>query len=177
LFIHQINDSLALKFPSINDAADLYELVDTDRRILSQWLPWTEQMMSVQDETAFLDYGIKQMAERKFWFTLIMVDGEVAGMIDVHSIDEEYHRGEIGYWLSSRFQGQGAVTESLAAVEEIAFDELGIHRLELLAMATNTKSRAVAERRFFHQDAVLTDYLVNNGEYVDAVLYSKIAPA
>ncbi|GAY72177.1 GNAT family N-acetyltransferase [Lentilactobacillus kosonis] len=148
MFIHQVNATIALKLPSVNDAAALYDLVDTDRREFARWLPWTEQMMSVQDEAAFLDYGIKQMAEGKFWFSIILVEGEVAGMIDIHSIDTEYHRGEVGYWLSTRYQGNGAVTTALAAIEDIAFNELGIHRLELLAVTTNTKSRAVAERRF-----------------------------
>ncbi|AQW20881.1 GNAT family N-acetyltransferase [Lentilactobacillus curieae] len=175
MFTHQVNQSISLKLPAVSDAAALYELVDEDRRDFSQWLPWAEQMMSVQDEASFLDYGIKKMAEGNFWFAIILVDNEVAGMIDIHAIDQEHHRGEIGYWLSERYQGQGAVTASLEAVEDIAFNELAIHRLELFAVTTNTKSRAVAERRFFHQDAVLKDYLMNNGKYEDAVLYSKIA--
>lgn len=62
MFINQINEKIALKLPSKNDAQDLLALIDEDRQELSKWLPWAKTTLAVSDEANFLQYGIEKMA-------------------------------------------------------------------------------------------------------------------
>lgn len=174
MFINQINEKIALKLPSKNDAQDLLALIDEDRQELSKWLPWAKTTLAVSDEANFLQYGIEKMAQVDFWFAIILVNGEPAGMIDLHDFQHDHFRCQIGYWLASRFQGQGVIHLSVSAIAAIAFNELHLNRLEILADSRNKKSRNVAERCDFDQDAILKQYAFYNGQFRDMVLYSKL---
>ncbi|WP_327414212.1 GNAT family N-acetyltransferase [Streptomyces sp. NBC_01233] len=55
-----------------------------------------------------------------------------------------------GFWLGSRFQGQGYGTQMRAAALALAFDGLGATRVTSTAFADNAASRAVS-RRFGYQ--------------------------
>lgn len=174
MFIDKVNDKIALKLPAVTDADALLELIDTNRKKLGEWLPWAKSMLAPSDEQKFLQYGIEKMANGDFWFAIILVDNEPAGMIDLHEFSHDNQRAQIGYWLADRFQGLGIMTLSLNRSEQIAFNELGLNRLELLADINNQKSRAVAERRGFHQEGILKEYALYNGKFHDMVLYSKL---
>ena len=174
MFIDKVNDKIALKLPAVTDADALLELIDTNRKKLGEWLPWAKSMLAPSDEQKFLQYGIEKMANGDFGFAIILVDNEPAGMIDLHEFSHDNQRAQIGYWLADRFQGLGIMTLSLNRLEQIAFNELGLNRLELLADINNQKSRAVAERRGFHQEGILKEYALYNGKFHDMVLYSKL---
>ncbi|KRK86604.1 GNAT family N-acetyltransferase [Lentilactobacillus sunkii] len=174
MFIDKVNDSISLKLPAVTDAEAMLELIDANRKRLGEWLPWAKSMLAPSDEQKFLQYGIEKMAHGDFWFAIILVDNEPAGMIDLHEFSHDNQRAQIGYWLADRFQGMGVMTLCLTHLEQIAFTELGLNRLELLADVKNQKSRAVAKRRGFHQEGILKEYALYNGEFHDMVLYSKI---
>ncbi|GAD16286.1 GNAT family N-acetyltransferase [Lentilactobacillus otakiensis] len=174
MFINKVNDHISLKLPAVTDADAMLELIDSNRKRLAEWLPWAKSMMAPSDEQKFLQYGIEKMARGDFWFAIILVDNEPAGMIDLHEFSHDNQRAQIGYWLADQYQGMGVMTLCLNQLEQIAFDELGLNRLELIADVANKKSRAVAERRGFHQDGILKEYLLYNGKFHDVVLYSKL---
>ncbi|GEP24823.1 GNAT family N-acetyltransferase [Lentilactobacillus diolivorans] len=174
MFINQINEKIALKLPTQSDAEPLLELIDEDRQYLGKWLPWVKLLVATSDERDFLQDGAEKMAQGNFWFAVILVDGEVAGMLDLHGFNQTHHRCQIGYWLGSRFQGRGVMTICVAALEKIAFEELNMNRLELMADKHNQKSRSVAERRDFYLDGILNQYAFYNGAYRDMALYSKL---
>ncbi|GAA2970582.1 GNAT family N-acetyltransferase [Lentilactobacillus parakefiri] len=174
MFINRINDHIALKLPAATDADAMLALINSNRMKLAEWLPWAKVMVAVSDEQKFLQYGIEKMVRGDFWFAIILVDNEPAGMIDLHEFSHENQRAQIGYWLADQYQGMGVMTLCMTQLEQIAFSELGLNRLELIADVNNTKSRAVAKRRGFHEEGILKEYLLYNGKFHDIVLYSKL---
>lgn len=174
MFIDQVNDHISLKLPAATDANGILDLINSNRMQLAEWLPWAKGMVAVSDEQKFLQYGIEKMARGDFWFTIILVDNEPAGMIDLHEFSHENQRAQIGYWLADQYQGMGVMTLCLAHVEQIAFTELGLNRLELIADVKNNKSRALSTRRGFHEDGILKEYLLYNGQFHDVAMYSKL---
>lgn len=174
MFTHQINDKLSFKLPTIADATDLLALIDADRGPLGKWLPWAKDSFSINDEIDFIQNGRQEMAADSFWFAIIQVDGQAAGMVDLHNISQEHHRCEIGYWLANQFQGQGIMTAAIRELEAIAFNELHMNRLEIFADAENEKSRAIATRRGFKLEGILNQYVNYSDQFRDMALYAKL---
>jgi len=172
MFINIIDKHISLKPTEVADAEPLFDLIDHNRGHLQPWMPWVDGTATVADERKFIESVLTKQARGEVFITTIIVDGEVAGMIDIHSISSINHHGEIGYWLGKTFVGNGVMTKSLERLEEIAFTELDLHKVALGADVDNLASRAVAERRQYHLDATLPENIFVNGEYRDEAIYS-----
>src|SRR5215470_3786592 len=83
-------------------------------------------------------------------------EGRLAGTIGLR-IDPGDANGEIGYWIGGEFEGRGIVTRACRRFFDFAFDELGLHRMELCAASENVRSRAVAERLGMRREGILRD--------------------
>jgi hypothetical protein len=83
----RVNDDLELKLLEQRHAADLSELVDTNRVYLRQWMPWVDGTQSVGDVMSFIDASVQQFAENKGYHAGIWFHGTLCGVIGHHSID------------------------------------------------------------------------------------------
>src|SRR5258708_34847401 len=53
-FYKKIDADLELKLVDEQDAPTLFQLIETNRTYLSQWLPWIEATQRIDDELAFI---------------------------------------------------------------------------------------------------------------------------
>ena len=94
------------------------------------------------------------------------------GSIDIHNIDNN-NKAEIGYWISSAYNGKGFISRAVKLIEKQAFN-CGIHRLVITVQKDNTPSSRVAERNNYILEGVLHDALYKYDRYFDAKIYAKI---
>lgn len=155
-------------------AGQLYHLVNTSRDALGQWLPWVENARSEQDVREFLQLRACESSVGSARTFLILIDDVPAGMCDLHDISHQDKRASLGYWLGDAFVGHGILPQALQQLLAIAFQQLGLHRLEIITAAANLRSCAVAERMGFHQEGVLRGYLHIRDRFWDARIYSLL---
>lgn len=84
------------------------------------------------------------------------------------------HRGEIGYELASRYWRQGIMAEALEAILEFGFDELGLNRVEALAMVENAASSALLRALGFSEEGVLRQHDYFKGRFHDMRLFALL---
>lgn len=82
--------------------------------------------------------------------------------------------GEIGYWTAPWARGHGYMTEAAGEVCRWAFGELGLARIEWLAVAGNEPSWRVVEKIGFTREGTLRAYLLHRGERKDAWIGSLL---
>jgi RimJ/RimL family protein N-acetyltransferase len=70
---------------------------------------------------------------------------------------------EIGYWTAPSARGMGYMTEAVREVCRWGFADLGLARIEWLAIAGNAASWRVAEKLGFIREGTLRSYLINRG--------------
>jgi RimJ/RimL family protein N-acetyltransferase len=105
-------------------------------------------------------------------------EGAYVGGIGLHRIDWQVRRFEIGYWCRSSRVGQGFVSEAVAALTQLTFDELRARRIELRTDDSNQRSWRVAERAGFTLEGVLRcQALTPQGEPRDTRIYAKLRAA
>ena len=131
-------------------------------------------MKSVQDEEQFLEYSIEKIHKEEMMMFIILVDENVAGMIDLHNINRSSKRAEVGYWLSEKFEGYGIMTQAVDIIEKYSFNELKLHKLQIRVHPENYKSAGVPQRLGYFKEATLVEHEVLNGEYIDLDLFAKL---
>jgi len=101
-------------------------------------------------------------------------DGGWVGRIDVHSIDFDAARGEIGYVADQRRAGRGLMREAVRAVMAMCFS-LGFERLEAISDARNTRALHFAATLGLQREGVLRHHERDpQGELCDMVVYAML---
>jgi ribosomal-protein-serine acetyltransferase len=165
----ELGDRAYLRLYIPDDARMVFEAVDRDRERLRPWLPWVDVTTGPADTRAFIEASIGTEG-REFAYGIFAADG-FAGGIGLHA-DRENRSAMIGYWIDGEHEGQGLITRSSRALTDLAFRDLGMHRVWLSADARNTRSRAVAERLGFHLEGVHRGDSRRGDRFRDTVIYA-----
>lgn len=163
-----LGDGIAVRTYTLDDAAEAFALVDANRDRLHPWMIWEPQTRTPADTRAFIERCLA--SETDLEGNGIWVDGRLAGSIGLR-VDVSDAGAEIGYWIGGDFEGRGIITRACRRFFDFAFDELGLHRVELCAADTNTRSRSVAERLGMRQEGVLRGGVRTPEGFLDLVIY------
>lgn len=165
-----------LKPLAVEDAVDMFRLIDNNRFHLREWLPWVDDTKVVEDSVDFISLTLEQKARNQGLHFGIWYKGKLAGTLGVHRIDWANSKTEIGYWLAESFQGLGLMTSAVRTyMKEYIFGVWDLNKVEICAAWENGKSRAIPERLGFHLEGVLrqNEYLYDR--FVDHAVYSLVA--
>ncbi len=174
MFRRIVEPGLELELLQVEVARELFLAVDDSRAHLRRWLSWVDDTRQILDTREFLRLSMAGWAEGRMVRCGIRLNGRLCGSVSIEGIDATNGHGEIGYWLSHDCEGQGVMTRSVAALSKMAFDEVGLHRLELHAAEANTRSWAIPERLGWSYEGTKRQALFVDGERSDIRLYSLL---
>ena len=107
---------------------------------------------------------------------VIMVDDRMAGRVNLNNIVQgAFRSADLGYWVGQSDTGHGVATAAVGAILTIAFDELGLHRVQAGTLLHNGASQRVLQRNGFTRIGVAPDYLKIAGRWQDHVLFQRLA--
>lgn len=169
-----IADGIQLELLTAHHAPLLLELVNKNRTLLRQWLPWVDRMVTVENFTNYVRRCEEQLQAGTDIGFIIKEQDQIAGRIGLHYIDRQNQTGAIGYWIGEEFSGRGIVTRACQEIIKLAFEEIDLHRIEIKCATGNHKSAAVAERLGFIREGALRQAEWVNGQPLDLNLYSLL---
>ncbi|VVB72072.1 Acetyltransferase (GNAT) domain protein [uncultured archaeon] len=126
---------------------------------------------TMADAEAFLS-KVMRMEPRTYF--AIALDHEAIGSIGLMPGDD-VHRftAELGYWLAEPFWGNGIMTNAIRALNEYAFEELGLHRIFAEPYTANAASARVLEKSGFTLEGIIRAAVFKEGRILDQYLYAK----
>lgn len=175
MFRMQLNEEVSLKLLEMEDAEEIFALVDESREYLREWLPWVDHMKTEKDYEPVIEMWLKQFSSHDGYQAGILYNGNLAGMVGFHGIDWSNKKASIGYWLAKNFQGNGIMTTAVKGLIDQAFQEYELNRVEIQCGVENKKSRAIPERIGFKQDGIIRDAEYLYDHFHDTILYSLLA--
>lgn len=102
----------------------------------------------------------------------LFVGDKFAGEINVSNVQRgPFQNAYVGYWIDEKQAGHGYIPEGLVLVFRFAFEELGLHRLQISIIPRNSASRRVAEKLELREEGTALRYLEINGNWEDHVRY------
>ncbi|MFY0516877.1 GNAT family N-acetyltransferase [Lysinibacillus sp. UGB7] len=170
-----IDQELALRTVAVEDAQAVFNLTDTSREYLRDWLPWLDFTKEVADSKAYIESCIAGYEAKSSLSLVIIFRNQIVGIAGFNSINPSNKIATIGYWLSKDAQGHGIMTKTVKTLMHYAFEELQLNKVEIRAAAGNVKSRAIPERLNFTTEGTIraAEWLYDH--YVDHVVYGMLA--
>ena len=162
---------LLLRPMSMRDAADIYAY-SRDPEVARHVL-W-DAHKTLADSKAYLRYIIKQYRDRvpSSYGIVLRETGRLVGTIGFMWYNQDNSSTEVGYSLARELWSKGLMTEALDAVLEMAFRDLGVHRVEAQHETTNPASGRVMQKCGMRHEGRLRGRVFNKGSYVDVELYA-----
>src|SRR6266436_4546262 len=158
------------------DASALYEAVRESLSEVSPWLPWCHQNYSIEESREFI--GSRELASQGgewYSFGIFETDtGRFLGGVGINFINRVHQMANLGYWVRTCAAGRGIATKATRLAARFGFEQLGLHRIEIVAAVANVPSQRVAEKAGARREGVLRKRLLIRGESLDAVLFSLV---
>ena len=101
--------------------------------------------------------------------------GTVVGDVSLRRLSEVHRQGEVGYVIHPDHQGRGYATEATAALVDVGFRDIGLHRIRASADARNAASIKVMEHLGMRREALFVESEFVKGEWTDEVVYAILA--
>ncbi len=154
------------------DVNDMYSYASLD--VVCKYLLWAPHY-NVEATRGYLEMVERSYRRGELADWAIEKDGKMIGTAGFASVDLENNSVEIGYVLNPDYWGNGYAREALGTVTRIAFEELGVHRIQLRIMEGNTPSENVALACGYRKEGTLRDLLLVKNEYRTIHFYSLVS--
>ncbi|WP_425147752.1 GNAT family N-acetyltransferase [Deinococcus sp.] len=170
---------LLLRAPRPHDGPAVHEAVMASLPELRRWMVWAQEPL---DEAGYTQ-NLTRAAERfesgeELRFLIWDAAGEtLIGSSGFRALHWEVPKAEIGYWIDSRYTGQGYASEAARALTDFGFEVLGFRRIEIRCDALNAASAAVARKLGYTLEARLVNNSVapdKPGQVRDTLIFSRV---
>ncbi|MEM9463328.1 MAG: GNAT family protein [Myxococcota bacterium] len=169
----QLTDGTIRLRPAVEeDAPEVTAAVQASWPELFEWQPWA---IPTFDQNDALRWIRGDLDPTEHAFVILGPDEQIAGVCGLGHINEVNRFANLGVWLRSDRTRRGWATAAVRLVVRYGFEELGLHRVELLMATGNAASRRLAERLGAHHEGVLRGRLLLHGVHHDAHLFAILA--
>ncbi|ROS75826.1 [SSU ribosomal protein S5P]-alanine acetyltransferase [Curtobacterium sp. PhB130] len=159
------------------DAPALASLLARNRAWLAPWDPYRPDSFFTEDgQRTEVLASIRRREQGTMMPLVITTDGAVVGRMNLNSIVMgAFCSATLGYWVSEDAGGRGAATAAVGLATRMAFERLGLHRVEAGTLPHNERSQRVLEKNGFERYGYAPRYLRIAGEWQDHVLFQRLA--
>lgn len=159
------------------DEQPVFEAVRESVPEVSPWLGWCHENYTIEETREFLRSRADK-SQGDEWYSFGVFDrndgGRFLGGVGLNFINRVHQFGNLGYWVRTSAAGKGVASKASRLVARFGFEELGLHRIEILAAVSNIASQRVAEKIGAAHEGVLRNRLLLRGEPQDAVMFSLV---
>jgi RimJ/RimL family protein N-acetyltransferase len=144
---------------------------------VARWLMWGPRN---EDEVrASLDLKLRSTAidsegDILALAVVLKATDEMIGDWILQLVSGEHRLGEVGYIIHPDHQGRGYATEAGRVLLDVAFRELGLHRVIGRVEARNVASARVLEKLGMRREAHLVENEFVKGEWQSELLYAML---
>jgi [ribosomal protein S5]-alanine N-acetyltransferase len=163
-------------------AAEDFEAWREVRRRCADWLlKWEPARIDgypdpVEDRRAFIARCGARERERQLGSGYgfgVFVGERFAGEMNLSGIQRgPFQNGFLGYWIDEALAGHSYTPEAAAVLIRFAFEEIGLHRIQVSIIPRNAPSRRVAAKLLLREEGIAERFLEINGVWEDHVCYA-----
>ena len=170
---------LTLRFPLMDDFAKWAELRTQSKAFLVPWeASWPADDLSRSSFAHRLKHYRGNVRKDEAYPLFIFKADETKELVGGLTISN-VRRGiaqtaQLGYWIGQPFANQGFMTETVSAVSDFCFDQLGLNRIEAACLLNNKPSACVLEKCGFSREGIARNYLKINGRWQDHILFALL---
>ncbi len=158
----------------LKHTSSIYNLTESNREYLKEWLPWLDKINSSNDTKKFIEYTLEEFKKELAFHFVILYENEVCGIISFNEIKKDNGIGYIGYWIAKSYSNKGIASFCVKKLLDIGFKKLNLNKIEIRCAQNNHKSIAIPKKLGFTYEGTLRQNEWLYTKYVNQVVYSML---
>jgi ribosomal-protein-alanine N-acetyltransferase len=175
-----VEPALPTRLVSLADVPVLADLVRANRAFMAPYEPpRSEEYFTEAGQRALVRGLLTQFAQdRTVPHVVLDEDGAVVGRITLNEVVRgPFQSCNLGYWVAEKAGGRGLATAAVRHMtQQVAFGDLGLHRVQAGTLVDNLRSQRVLEKNGFVRFGLAPRYLRIAGQWRDHVLFQLLNP-
>ena len=167
-------ERLVLRVRTVADAEDIHAYASLPEVAYPAGFP---PVKTLEDEIYYLEHILPERNQKDNlpagYGIVVKGTDKVIGSVDFNHRHEDDVL-EIGYTLHPDYWGRGYVPEAALALIDLAFKDLGLHKIELTCFGYNVQSQRVSEKLGFTLEARIRDRKDAQGNRCDDLRYGLL---
>jgi ribosomal-protein-serine acetyltransferase len=170
----RIDENLQISLFELNQAHDLFKLIDQNRDHFGRWLEFPRVTNTVEDTKEFIERSLHKYSTGNGFWCGIWHRNELIGAIGLLYVNWKDKVTEIGYYIAQVHEGKGYISRACLEVIEFIFNDLKLNRVEIRVNPENTRSCKIPERLGFKKEGILrqTEWFIDR--FTDKVVYGLL---
>ncbi len=172
-------ERLLLRAPrQSGDGSIINEAIKDSLNELKAWLPFAQKLPTIEDTEVNSRVAHINFLKRES-FRFLIFDKETndfIGITSLESIDWDIPKCQIGYWIYTKFSGNGYMTEAVKKLTEFGLNQINFKRIEIRCESTNLKSRSIPGKLGFELEGILKneDLSADGSKLTDTCIYAIV---
>jgi ribosomal-protein-alanine N-acetyltransferase len=157
-----------------DDAPALHAFRVANREFLRPWEPVRDEGFYTLEAAIATIEGqrAEREADRGYGFGIV-AGGELVGYVNLNAVVRGvFQNAYLGYAVAESANGRGYATAAVREAVRIAFEELGLHRVQAAVIPRNGASVRVLEKVGFRREGLAERYLSIAGVWEDHLLFA-----
>jgi ribosomal-protein-alanine N-acetyltransferase len=163
-----MKNKMSLRHLQVGDAKRFVEILNHP-----DFIHFPAKPESIEAEKEFLRKKIQARREGREFSYSILLNNKVVGGAGLKIDPARPYLAEIGYFVDEAYWGRGIASRVVELIEQVAFEEKGIVRIEILMTKKNKASERVAIKCGYRKEGIAKGKLLLFGKYEDAYIYAK----
>lgn len=149
---------LEIRYQKVSDAKRFLEILSHPDFIYFPVKP-----KDVEEQKVFLRQNREKRRSNTEYNFSIIYKGTLVGAVGIKIDQHRKHIGEIGYFIDHDYWNKGIASGAVELVEEFAFNQLQLTRIEIVTLEKNIASQRVAEKCGYQKEGIQKGKLLFNG--------------
>ncbi|MGF2950397.1 GNAT family N-acetyltransferase [Microbacterium alcoholitolerans] len=159
---------VGLRLVRTRDARTLQKELLSNRSWLQPWEATIPGGVATFDMRVSIRRLLQQYRDGGGYPFVMEYDGEIAGQLNVWGVARgSLASATIGYWVSERFAGRSITPTAVAMATDAAFEQYGLHRMEICIRPENVASLRVVQKLGFRYEGLRRRYIHIDGDWRD----------
>ncbi len=165
-----IDNNLTVRPYQVEEAKELFDIINNSRRHLHPWLNWVDQTTRPEHSLQFIQQSLHKLNTQDGLDLGIFYDGKIIGGLGMHHWELATKKAQIGYWLCQEQEGKGILNKCLVKFVSFLFEKIGLNKIEIHFIPANNRSAKVAQRLGFKTEGIIRQSIIRNGQPADVVI-------
>ena len=167
--------SIALRPYRAEDVLLLYEAASESIADIYPWMPWCHPGYTIEDSRSWIESRLDAWGKPDYDFVIVeRTTARFLGAVGLNQINRVHDFANLGYWVRSSDAGRGIAVLAVRLCARFGFNELQLHRLEIVVDIDNRRSQRVAEKAGAIREGLARHRCKAGDTWRDAFMFSLL---